>query len=210
MSVCRKRKKHIKRRLITAALVIGIAVFIEFRLIPVSDAAAETEVKALAAELISRSIDEAFAETGITAEQLESVTFDEENNVTSVFTDPVAANRIKNTVLLRIQDKLSGVRDHRIDVPLGTVIGGELLSGIGPALPIFIALTGSVSGDFESGFEQGGMNQTVHKLSLRVNAEISILMPFGSVQTTAETSVLIGETVIVGRVPDGMLMHTEN
>ena len=30
--------------------------------------------------------------------------FDDENNVTSVFTDPVTANRIKNAVLLRIQD----------------------------------------------------------------------------------------------------------
>ena len=210
MSVCRKRKKHIKRRLIIAALVIGLVVFIEFRLIPVSDAAAETEVKALAAELISQSIDEAFAETGVTAGQLESVTFDEDNNVTSVFTDPVMTNRIKNSVIMKLQEKLSGVREHRIDVPLGTVIGGELLSGTGPGLPIFIALTGSVSGDFESGFEQGGMNQTVHKLSLRVTAEINILMPFGSVQTTAETSVLIGETVIVGRVPGGMLMHTEN
>lgn len=209
MSIYRRRKKHIKRRLIVAALIIGIVTFIEFRLIPVSDAAAETAVRALASEFISQSIDETFAETGVTAEQLERVVFDDENNVTSVFTDPVTANRIKNAVLLRIQDKLSGVREHCINVPLGTVIGGELLSGTGPAFPIFIALTGSVSGDFESSFEQGGMNQTVHKLSLRVTAEIKIILPFGSVLTSEETSVLIGETVIVGRVPDGMLMHTE-
>ena len=209
MSVARKRKKHTKRRIIICLLVTGLILCVEFRLIPVSHAAAENEAKALAAEFISLSIDEAFAETGATAELLERVTFDEKNNVTSVFTDPVMSNRIKNSVMLKLQEKLSCVREHRIDVPLGTVLGGEILSGTGPSIPIFIALTGSASGDFESSFEQGGMNQTVHRLSLRVTADIRILMPFGSVSTRADTSVLIGETVIVGRVPEGMLLHSE-
>lgn len=208
MSVYKKGKRRLKRRIIILVIIAGVILFFEFRLVPVSDAAAETAVKALAAELISQSIDESFSETGATAEQFERVTFDDENNVTSVFSDPVMTNRIKNTVILKVQEKISAVREHRVDVPLGTVIGGEILSGTGPSVPILISLTGNVSGDFESGFEQGGMNQTVHKLSLRVCADITILMPFKSVSTRVETSVLIGETVIVGKVPGGMIMHS--
>ena len=50
-------------------------------------------------------------------------------------------------------------------------------------------------------FESAGINQTVHKLSLRINADIRILTPSGTITEKITTSVLIGETVIVGNVP---------
>ena len=80
------------------------------------------------------------------------------------------------------------------------MISGELFSGLGPSLPVFISLSGNVKSDFESTFEAGGLNQTVHRLSLHISAEINIIMPLNSVSTTVETSVLISETVIAGRV----------
>lgn len=210
MSVYRKRKRHTKALILLSALVICMVLFLELRLKPVTDGIAEIQAQALATEFISRSIDEVFSETGITAEEIEKVTYSTQNTVTSVFTDPVTANRIKNAVTLKLQDKLSGVKNHQVDVPLGTIVGGELLSGTGPSVPIYITLSGNVFSDFESTFEQGGMNQTVHKLSLRVTAEINILMPLDSITTRVETSVLIGEAVIVGEVPDGMLLHSES
>lgn len=67
-------------------------------------------------------------------------------------------------------------------------------------------MTGSVESDFKSSFESGGINQTVHTLYVTVRADVSVIMPFGSFPETVETSVLAGETVIVGAAPSGMIM----
>ncbi len=126
--------------------------------------------------------------------------------MTAIAANTVNTNRLKNDITLRIQESLSGISNHRVDVSLGTIIGGELLSGLEPSIPIWLSLSGNVSSDFDSSFEQGGVNQTVHRLSLAITADVTIVMPLKSVTTTVQTSVLIGETVIVGHVPSGMLL----
>ena len=160
-------------------------------------------------EIINRSVSQVLEETNITSAQLEEITYTPDGRVAAVSADTVVANRLKNAVTLRIQESISGIKNHRVNISLGTLIGGEIISGIGPSVPLFISLSGNVTSDFESCFEQGGLNQTVHKLSLRVSTEINILMPLSSVSTLVETSVLISETVIVGSVPSGAILRTE-
>ena len=81
------------------------------------------------------------------------------------------------------------------------IIGGEIIGPAGPDIPVFITLSGTADSDFEESFESAGINQTVHKLSLRITADIRILTPSGTVSESVSTSVLIAETVIIGSVP---------
>ncbi len=61
---------------------------------------------------------------------------------------------------------------------------------------------GSAQADFGSSFASVGINQTIHKISLNVRAEVSILLSGESIGAQIETQVDVAETVIVGRVPD--------
>ena len=206
------RKTHKKRRriiLLLIFLLVMTVAFFELRLRPVTDSVAEIQAQALATEIINRSVSQVLEETNITSAQLEEITYTPDGRVAAVSADTVVANRLKNAVTLRIQESISGIKNHRVNISLGTLIGGEIISGIGPSVPLFISLSGNVTSDFESCFEQGGLNQTVHKLSLRVSTEINILMPLSSVSTLVETYVLISETVIVGSVPSGAILRTE-
>lgn len=207
MLIKRTRKKSRLFIVLLLFLVLTAAVF-ELRLKPVTASVAEIQAQALATELINKSVTEVFEETGITSEDLETVTYSSDNGVTSLNSDTVLTNKIKNAVTLRIQKNLSNITNHRIDIPMGTLIGGEIFSGLGPSVPVFISLSGNVKSDFDSVFESGGLNQTVHRLSLRITAEINIIMPLNPVSTIVETSVLISETVIVGGVPSNMLYHS--
>ena len=195
--------------IILSVVLIAVIVFFEVRLKPITEAVAEIQAQALATEIINRSVLEVLDETGLSSDALETVSYSPDGRVAAVSADTVVTNRLKNLVTLRIQENISGITNHRINIPLGTIIGGEIMSGTGPSVPLFISLSGNVSSDFDSSFEQGGLNQTVHRLSLKVSAEINILMPLSSVSTTVETSVLIGETVIVGNVPSGALLRME-
>ena len=167
---------------------------------------AAVHAQALTTSLIHQSVNEVLTETGFTPTDLEEIIYAADNSVTAIAANTVNTNRLKNDITLRIQESLSGISNHRVDVSLGTIIGGELLSGLEPSIPIWLSLSGNVSSDFDSSFEQGGVNQTVHRLSLAITADVTIVMPLKSVTTTVQTSVLIGETVIVGHVPSGMLL----
>lgn len=205
----RRSRKRRKRLITLLAVLMGITVFFEVRLKPITEAVAEIQAQALATEIINRSVLEILDETGLKTDELETVSYSPDGRVAALSADTVVTNRLKNAVTLRIQENISGITNHQVDIPLGTIIGGEIISGTGPSVPLFISLSGNVSSDFDSSFEQGGLNQTVHRLSLKVSAEINILMPLSSVSTTVETSVLIGETVIVGSVPSGALLRME-
>ncbi|MBQ1660736.1 MAG: sporulation protein YunB [Clostridia bacterium] len=201
----RKNKRKLHRIIILCGFISAIFIFLEYRLKPVAESISEMQAKALATEIINQSVADIIDENNITCEQLETLSFSPDNRITAVSSDTIVTNKLKNAVTLRIQDNISGIRNRRVDIPLGTIIGGELFNGQGPSIPLFISLSGNVESDFESTFESGGINQTVHKLSVNIKAEITVLMPLGSYSTNVDTSVLVGETVIVGDVPSGMI-----
>lgn len=198
MPKVRKHRRRHRLLLFTVILISGVLLFFEWRLKPISASIAEIQAQALATELINRSVSEIFDEMELSSDALETITFSEDNTVASVHADAVLANTVKNAVTLRIQDHLSQIQNRQVNIPIGTIIGGEITNGAGPSVPIYISLSGNVRSDFESTFESGGIDQTVHRLSLRIVAEINIIMPLHAVSTTVETTVLIGETVIVG------------
>lgn len=199
-------KKRHRRLWIAALCCAAILLFFELRLKPVTASVAEVHAQAMTTTVIHESVNEVLTETGFSTEDLEHLVYGTDGIVSAIAANTVNTNRLKNDITLRIQDKLSGIRNYRVDVPIGTILGGELFSGLEPSIPIWLSLSGNVRSDFDSQFEQGGVNQTVHKLSLQITADITIVMPLESVATTVQTSVLVGETVVVGNVPSGLLL----
>lgn len=83
----------------------------------------------------------------------------------------------------------------------GSFTGFKLLSGKGPGIPIRISSIGNVETDLRSEFTAQGINQTLHRVYLQVECEISILTPFENITEKITNQVLIAENVIVGKIP---------
>ena len=86
-------------------------------------------------------------------------------------------------------------------IPIGTLIGGNLFHGLGPALSLKVTLAGNVQADFKSTFESAGVNQTRHRIYLSVGTSVYSFLPGINSTTDISTDVLVAETVIVGEVP---------
>lgn len=84
----------------------------------------------------------------------------------------------------------------------GSFTGFKLLSGKGPGVPIRISSIGNVETDLRSEFTAQGINQTLHRVYLQVECEISILTPFENITEKITNQVLIAENVIVGKIPN--------
>ena len=84
---------------------------------------------------------------------------------------------------------------------MGTVVNNELLSGIGPNIRIQLAPVGFVETDITNSFSAAGINQTRHQVILSVSATIAIVMPAATEYAQVETSIVLGESVLIGKVP---------
>ena len=205
-----KRKKAARVAVVLLLLSAAGVLFLEFKVRPVTRSIALVQAKSYAVAAINETVSEVLDEMQITPESLETVSVQEGGRLTSLSTNTVQANKLKNMITLRVQEAIQDIRNKRTDVPLGTIIGSDLWGGMGPGIPVCISLSGSVSSDFEETLESGGINQTVHKLSLRINVQLSVLTPSGTLSENVTTSVLIGETVIIGSTPQGMFSCSQN
>lgn len=135
-------------------------------------------------------------------EKLAETTRAENGSVLEITTNMANVNKLKTEVSLRVCEKLEDIKSRRIDVPMGTLMGLNLLYMRGPDIPLHISMSGSTETDFVSEFESGGINQTVHKLSLTITTDMTVLVPPVSENTSVTTTVVIAETIIVGEVPN--------
>lgn len=84
----------------------------------------------------------------------------------------------------------------------GSFTGVRLLAGRGPGIKIRISSMGNVNTDLKSEFSSKGINQTLHKVYLQVDCEVSILTPFNNISKKIRNQILIAENIIVGNMPE--------
>lgn len=126
---------------------------------------------------------------------------DVDGNITAVSTNMSRINNVSAEILSRVVEKAAnGQLDLR--VPVGNLLGSNLLLGKGPEVSVEIITLTSSYIDIENELVSTGINQAKHKIVLKIDVDIDILVPWDVLTTTVESSVLIAETVIVGRVPE--------
>jgi sporulation protein YunB len=138
-------------------------------------------------------------------EDLVTVTRDEDGDIVSVRANPLKINKIARDTASISQSNLKNLSLNGIPVPLGALTGIEAFAGLGPSIYFRIIPVSSVSCGFSSSFESVGINQTKHSIYLKVIADISIVMPSRTENFAVTTEILVGESVIVGAVPDAYL-----
>ncbi len=158
----------------------------------------------VAKQAITLSIEEAIKEK-ISAQDIEYNDFvtierDSSGNILGITTNMVNMNQFKSEITTTIQEKLIN-NSSRTSVPIGTLIGGNLLRGYGPGVPLKIGLIGNVDINFKSSFESAGINQTIHKIYLTIHASCYSYLPGMKSESDVDTTVVVAETVIVGEVP---------
>lgn len=73
---------------------------------------------------------------------------------------------------------------------------------MGPDITIKMMTDGNVITDLKSEFKEAGINQTLHRVSLEVVCNVTILTPYETITETITNQVLLIEGVIVGNIPD--------
>ncbi len=206
-------KKQVKKRrrkrwliILVSTLVALLGIFIHFQrnvtrvLLSISEATMRASTTVAVNDAVYYTLSDEMR-----YEDLVTIHRDNEGNIISVAANPLKINKIARDTASISQSNLKNLSLNGIPVPLGALTGIEAFAGVGPNIHFRIIPVSSVSCHFSSEFESVGINQTKHSIYLNVIADISIVMPSRTENFAVLTEILIGESVIVGTVPDAYL-----
>lgn len=161
----------------------------------------EYKGRATANNIVSEAIDEQVKKDG--GDYLK-ITRDDEGKIISLSVDTKQINAIENDIKTAVNNALGEIDDNEMGVPVGTLTGVTVLSGRGAEVKIKLHQVGAVDAYMISKFEEAGINQTKHTLKIKIKTELSAILPLHSTDVVCEDEYLIGETIIVGEVPNGV------
>ncbi len=131
------------------------------------------------------------------------VRYDNEGKMTFFQVNSINVDLFARKVTALIREEMSKFENDGINIPIGTVSGVPFLSDLGPEITLNILNLGVVDADFTSEFISAGVNQTIHRLYMKIIVNMKIILPGYSLSFDNSSTVIICESVIVGDVPFG-------
>ncbi len=174
---------------------------VETHLKPTLLAIAETKATLLATESINNVISESI-NMGVDPQKLVNVTLDSRGRVVLIQSNTMEFNKIAADTTIKVQNTLKAMGEEKISIPMGQVLGSQLLASVGPNITVTIIPVGTVQVKVVDKFEQAGINQTRHMVYLIATTQIRIVVPLVSKSVSVNTQVPIAEYVVVGEVPN--------
>lgn len=198
-----KKDKDIKKLLkILIILIIAILTLksILDAVLPIFDTLCENRAKSIATIVSNEQATTIMKEH--TYDELFTIEKDSNGNITMIKYNIIPVNEIISDAAVKIQEEINKLGRENIEIALGSFSGFKLLAGRGPGVKVRISSIGNVETDLKSEFITQGINQTLHRVYLQVNCEISILTPFNSISKNITNQVLLIENIIVGNIPN--------
>lgn len=182
-------------------LIVGLTLLFRLRLAPMAERLMATQVDNQASDAINAAIAEQIEAGEIDYSRMITVEKDAQGNVTALRTNIAEINRLKTSVLERVDARLQNLSMEELGVPIGSIVLPELLSGRGPKIPVRVLAVRTSDAVFRSSFTGAGINQTKHSITIDVHVVITILTWTGTQEISVDSAVVAAETVIVGNVP---------
>ena len=141
---------------------------------------------------------------------LVNITYGNDNEIRAINIDSIKINKIKSGIVSAVQKEVHKNSKFNFGIPLGTIIGNSFTINRGPSIPINMTISSAVESNVISTFEGSGINQTLHRIVLRLKVNTYIVMPWYRSSCLLETDFILTETVIVGKVPDAFTVVIES
>ena len=170
----------------------------------------ESVAKIKVNSIINNKVYDFLNENGLSYSELANITYGNDFDVKAIEIDSVKLNKIKSGIVSLVQKEIYNNGKFDIGIPVGTIIGNSFTINRGPAIPIIMTMSSAVESNVISTFEGSGINQTLHRIVLRLKINTYIVMPWYRSNCILETDFVLCETVIVGKVPDAFTVVIES
>ncbi|WP_177505907.1 sporulation protein YunB [Anaerosinus sp.] len=203
--IVQERKKKTKKFIwicIGSILILFYLFWVmETHLKPSILAIAEARAIGIATQSINKVIEDK-VKNKVESKDLLDVKLDNQGKIVFIQPNTMEFNRLSAEITIDVQKTLQDLSRENIEIPLGQITGSQILASIGPNINVAVIPVGVVKIKTINNFEQAGINQTKHMISLAAETEVKIVVPMISKSSVVNTQVPIAEYVIVGDVPN--------
>lgn len=190
-------------KLIALALIlIGVFMIAEASFRPMIEEINAFECHETVSRIINDAVLAELERSGADYSSLVTLSMNSEGEVTSVQSNVVNINKLKTNVAERVEREIERLSAVDIQIPIGTLLGVQLLHGKGFTVGMSVEPLGYATTTIISEFTEAGINQTLHRIIIEISADVDALIPGYQTRVPVKTSIVAAETVIVGRVPD--------
>ena len=197
----RRRKIIIPAVAVLLLATVGAFAFLEMRIKSVRDELSTLEANSVASSALTAGLEKSLSDYQLNYDEIVSFTYDSQGNIKSLSTDIIALNTLGNEIGSNTDEYINSIGTYEISLPLTSLLGEQLFSGIGPKISFYVTMRGLTSTNFENRFEAAGVNQTRHQIFLKVKIKTNIVFK-GEVRIVEYNSeICIAESVIVGVTP---------
>ena len=196
-----KSRVSCKHAVFVAFVILIITFFVlcfaEMRIRPIVNEAAKSSARSYASEVINLSVTDTLSKSNPLVRVSSG-----EYGVASVETDIASLSHLRAEAIKTLNGILADSETMSFSVPLGNLSGSMLIAGRGRPIEIRLVPIGDVTADIHTEFIESGINQTLHKISMRVRVTLNVLTAGSTVKLEVANNITLAETVIVGKVPD--------
>lgn len=200
----RVKRKKVSFTVVIVLFITSLVVFVNavfFTCIrPAIIGVMESRLNTIAICEINKSVADVLKE--VSYDDIMDTMYTDTGYVTSISLNSVGVNKIKSNLVLDINKRINDISTDKVNIPLGSLLGNEFMTGLGPSIPAYIAPYGFVNVEFKDEFVSVGINQVKHVVYLTIKADMSMIMSFVKCNKTVSTDILVTQTVISGQVPD--------
>lgn len=130
-----------------------------------------------------------------------SIAKDSSGRIISIESNSVKMNRVKAEINLAVTQRLQEMGEQTVTIPSGSLSGIAMLYGKGSTIHVTLTMSGHSTADISEDFTSAGINQTLHRVLLKIQAEVYIVLPGYSQSQSICTDFVLSQTVVVGEIP---------
>lgn len=173
-----------------------------FKVKPIVSAAAINKAKLILTGAADEAILSVMKEENIKYDDIAIVTRREDGDINGIEINTTAVNLLKSSMSKAISEIVSRESFYNIDIHIGTLLGSEYTSGLGPKINFKFQIAPTSVVNFKSHFQSAGINQTLHRIIIEIKMSASVLLAGYTDSFSVSTSAIAAQTVIVGAVPE--------
>jgi len=191
--------------IIVVPLLIALYLIIDSNLETTLNEMAKSKAQLAGQEVITRAVNEKVA-WKTEYQDLVTIHKDGEGRIVLIQPNTVKINRMMAETLLYVETGFSELEKQSYSIPLGQAMGSRIFAGYGPEIKVRMVPVGRVTADVVDSFEEAGINQTRHLISLKISGKIKVVVPFNKEEIDVTMTIPVTETIVVGQVPQTYMM----
>lgn len=181
-------------------LIILISTYFVKVINPIIATYSYAKVNALTEQAVNRSSFEVLR--SLNYESLVNIIKTRDEKISYIEAKTNTMNLVVRDIVEKAQNSMNNIMLEGMKLPLGTFSGISIFLGKGPNITLKLVPMGVVSTEIVSKFYNAGINNTIHRIYLRLKTQVSIVLPIKNNLIDTVSEIMLCENVIVGEVPN--------